>query len=214
MLILIDGYNVIAPVAAPGRRPTGTLGTSDWLRVQRQRLIDLLVRHLDESLRSQTTVVFDAAGANAKALARLGLESITVDRGIQIEFSVEYDEADDRLEELILQHSSPKRLTVVSSDHRIQAAAKRRGATAIDSEVWLQRLTEGKYKTVTRGTENTVPPASDREIEDDQHGITDPAQIKQWLDEFGFETGDPTKTDEIDNPFPKGYAEDLDELPP
>ena len=39
-------------------------------------------------------------------------------------------------EELIRQDHHPRQLTVVSSDHRVQRAANRRKATAIDSDVW------------------------------------------------------------------------------
>jgi hypothetical protein len=38
---------------------------------------------------------------------------------------------------LIRKHSSPRALTVVSSDHRLHRAARRRRATPIDSDRWV-----------------------------------------------------------------------------
>ena len=56
-------------------------------------------------------------------------------------FAEQEDEADDTIELLIGQDFSPKKLTVVSSDHRIHALACCRRPAA-DSDVWaLQTLT-------------------------------------------------------------------------
>ena len=191
MLILIDGYNVIAPVAAPGR---GT--THRWLQAERQRLIDQLVTGLDKELACQTTVVFDAAAAPP------GLESRYVQSGIEIEFAIGYREADDRLEELISQHSSPKRLTVVSSDHRIQSAARRRGALAVNSDVWLDRLIDGRVLLA-------IPVASADLNLESADKKPDVCGVPNWLKEFGIAGDLPPDLNGIDSPFPPGYGDDL-----
>ena len=192
MLILIDGYNLIAPIAPPGR------GSSrHWLQDERHRLIDRLADALGAELAKQTTVVFDAAAAPP------GLESRYVQRGLEIEFAVGYPEADDRLEELIAAHTSPKRLTVVSSDHRIQNAARRRGATAIDSEQWLDRLADGEVMLAIR----VARPASDAPPRQHDKAET-PGEIAKWLSAFECEDELPP-ADVFENPFPPGYGEDL-----
>ncbi|EMI46949.1 NYN domain-containing protein [Rhodopirellula sp. SWK7] len=132
VVLLIDGYNVIAPVAAPGRG-----GTKGWLAIERQRLLDRLVKHLDEIVRLRTTVIFDAKDAPNNLPSRYDYH------GIDVQFAVEHTEADDLLERIISDHPNPKSLTVVSSDHRVQAAARRRRAGAYDSDTWLDRLLDG-----------------------------------------------------------------------
>ena len=41
---------------------------------------------------------------------------------------------------MVQKDNVPNHLTVVSSDHRIQIAAKRKRATVIDSDVWYNQL--------------------------------------------------------------------------
>ncbi len=191
MLILIDGYNVIAPVAAPGRG-----ATDRWLQTARQKLISQLVTGLGELLAGQTTVVFDAGTAPP------GFASQYVDHGLQIDFAVGYRDADDRIEELISQHSSPKRLTVVSSDHRLQTAARRRGAMAVDSELWLDRLTSGRLLLAVPLT------SSDPVSDSDSEKPTTAVDTDSWLEAFGISGELPPKTS-VQNPFPPRYGEDL-----
>ena len=116
LLLLIDGYNVVAPVAPPKRDPDGR-----WLQRERMKLIGRLVDHLTDFQRQNTCVVFDAAKPPE------GRSSSFLVEGISICFAVEHAEADDLLEEMIAAHTAPRNLMVVSSDHRVQAAAKRRG---------------------------------------------------------------------------------------
>lgn len=193
MLILIDGYNVIAPIAPPGRG-----ATDRWLQDERQRLIDRLSAALPPAMARRTTVVFDAAAAPP------GLESRFIRHGIEVEFAVGYAEADDRLEELIAAHSSPKRLTVVSSDHRVQTAARRRGALAIDSDHWLDRLADG-HVLLAISLDSAVNQA--QVLEQEKPAL--PGDAGDWLMEFGIDDKCSRKASEIENPFPPGYGEDL-----
>ena len=48
------------------------------------------------------------------------------------------------IEILIRKNPAPQKLTVVSSDHRIQLAAKRRGATHVDSDAWFDASLEAR----------------------------------------------------------------------
>jgi predicted RNA-binding protein with PIN domain len=187
MLILIDGYNVIAPVAPPGKNPA-----SDWLHRERMTLIDRLANQLDPQLASQTCVVFDAT---TRSRSTLGIDANSDStfrlRQIEIRFAVNHAEADDLIEELIALHSSPKRLTVVSSDHRLQAAAKRCGATVFDSQPWLDALLDGRLRLAI-----AWPPQRRDDIgPDDEHGLAGDAEksnalddttVQQWMRAFGI----------------------------
>lgn len=192
MLILIDGYNVIAPVAPPGKNPA-----SDWLHRERMRLIDRLATQLDPQLASQTCVVFDASTRSRTALGIDATSDSTYRlRQIEVRFAVNHDEADDLIEELIALHSSPKRLTVVSSDHRLQAAARRCGATAFDSQPWLDALLDGNLRLAI-----SWPPAKrDGAGPGGDHGLTGDAEksdaldvddttVQQWMRAFGVTNG-------------------------
>ncbi len=145
LLLLIDGYNVVAPAAPPSQ----TLGSRNpdvrWLQRERMQLIGRLVKHLDPDVRSRTCVVFDAANPPPDRPTQFQIE------GIDVCFSVDYPEADDLLEEMIAAHSAAKNLAVVSSDRRVQAAAKRRGSLALDSQQWLDDLLDGKVRLAVTG---------------------------------------------------------------
>lgn len=153
IVLLIDGYNVIGPVAPPSRG-----ATTDWLQVERHRLLDRLVKHLDEPIRSRTLVVFDAKAPPRDRPSRFDHQ------GIELWFAVDYPEADDLLEEIIVQHPVPKNLTVVSSDHRIQTAARRRRAGCFDADAWMDQLLDGHAQLVkypkTKKPETGLPPPS------------------------------------------------------
>jgi hypothetical protein len=61
------------------------------------------------------------------------------------------------MEEMIAADHAPRKLTVVSSDHRVQRAAKRRRAIAVDSDVWYEgavrkRNESSRNRSATRDT--------------------------------------------------------------
>ncbi|MEM9367016.1 MAG: NYN domain-containing protein [Planctomycetota bacterium] len=169
--LLIDGYNIIAPVAAP-RKPRSLPAASSpghnpakWLQRERTILIERLATHLPASVRENTCVVFDAKTHPA------GSPNHIVSSEIEIRFAVDHPEADDLIEELIASHSVPKSLTVVSSDHRIQAAARRRKCVYFDSQNWFDHLLDGdlliakippRRKTQASPTKAPSPPAPQR----------------------------------------------------
>lgn len=172
LLLLIDGYNVVAPVAPPGRS-----ADPGWLQDERARLIGRLAASLPESIRRRTSVVFDAANPPPDRPHEFAIDEIS------IRFAIGYPEADDLLEEIIAAHSAPKTLAVVSSDHRVQAAARRRGATPFDSQPWLDRLIDGRLELAVdphhgegqgSGAKSDKPSA----VSDDD--------VQLWMDEFGY----------------------------
>lgn len=204
MTLLIDGYNLLnaSGIFARGRR-------GHTLERARQALLEFLADALPDEQRPRTAIVFDAKDAPP------GLPRESRFRGIQVLFAARYEEADDLIEELIRAESSPRQLTVVSSDHRIQRAARRRKATAIDSEPWYTEITrQRRQRERDGGIDESKPtlPLPDEAVAD-------------WLREFDDvdvpsaenepETDiprDEKATDDVDdpwNPFPPGYADDL-----
>lgn len=200
MSLLIDGYNLLNATGIDGR---GTAGRTELERA-RIALLNFLARNLTDNERSATTIVFDAAQAPP------GLPSELTHADMQIRFARGYPSADDLIEELIAADHVPRKLVVVSSDHRLHKAARRRRAKILDSEAWLCEL-EQRDATVT-----VVPtaPASEKPAVATPRG--------NWLAEFGsidvaaVEAEIEAETEihlpaapEAWNPFPPGYAADV-----
>ncbi len=198
MSLIIDGYNLLHASGILGRGigPGG-------LERSRHALLNFLAESLPESEASRTTVVFDAAHAPP------GLSRSWHYRGLAVRFSDAPGCADTTIEQLIKLDSAPKRLTVVSSDHRLQRAAKRRRATAVDSDRWfidlIRQRNEPKPKPPT-----IIKPGS---------GLSE-SEVNYWLRQFGEEPvsdlsaddANPASTSAEPNPyypFPPGYGEDV-----
>ena len=129
MLLLIDGYNLLhTSDIFPKGKGAGSLAAA------REALLRFLAKTLEVRVRNRTTIVFDAA------LAPPGLPREEAWEGMTIRFAPRKKTADDLLEELILGVADPRHLLVVSSDHRVQRAARQRGAQWIDSEKWYAIL--------------------------------------------------------------------------
>ena len=133
---LIDGYNVMFAIGALG----GRLGPGGLQRARLRFLNDLAARLGGDHAR-ETVVVFDAP-----ATRRLGGESES-HHGLTIVFAVGDESADARIEAMIAAHPVPKSLTVVSSDHRIRTAARRRRATALTADDFWEALDAGTPPT-------------------------------------------------------------------
>lgn len=137
MPLLIDGYNLMyaAGIVGAGSGKGG-------LERSRAALARFVGESLAASERGRAVVVFDAAGAPP------GLPSSITLHGVAIRFAKGYRDADELIEELIAADTSPRKLTVVSSDHRIQRAARRRRATAVDSDVWYLGVLRKRNRSV------------------------------------------------------------------
>ncbi|MEO8496788.1 MAG: NYN domain-containing protein [Planctomycetota bacterium] len=209
-MILIDGYNLLHVTGLSGPEITRREIAVGALERARNALLNFLAASLDADERQQTTVVFDSSCA--PPVLRLARQH----RGITVKYATGYESADELLEELIREAAAPKRLTVVSSDHRVQRAAKRRKARAVDSDVWYDEIRESRRQPGIPVA--TVPPRPTGPLSEDE--------VAAWLAEFGDvcledltsalssvveilaadELGIQTP---IENPFPPGYAEDL-----
>lgn len=82
------------------------------------------------------------------------------------------DAADKMIEGIIERDSAPRTLLVVSSDRRIQTAARKRRAKWFSSEQFLQRIAD----------DVSVGGKGDR-----GSGAVDPTTSAMWMREFGFE---------------------------
>jgi predicted RNA-binding protein with PIN domain len=164
---LIDGYNLMYAMGVlQGRKsPTG-------LKYARNRLLDLLRGAYGEES-SQVTVVFDASDSPPGAAEELEYQ------GLHIRFAVREPEADDLIEDLIQHESVPRRLTVVSDDHRIQQAARRRQCEVLGCGAYLDWLAD--HRRPQRPPPEPVGRTEGVPVPDTDH----------WLREFGDIEADP-----------------------
>lgn len=166
MSLLIDGYNLAHAAGLMGRR----LGPGGLERA-RDRLLGLLAASLTAEEISRAIVVFDAGPEAPRDRPRHELL-----HGISVRYAQLGEEADDELERLIAADSTPRQLTVVSGDHRLHRAARRRRAQAVDSESWLVEIRQRRTAPPSPPTSPAKPtaPLSAEEVEG-------------WLREFGME---------------------------
>lgn len=173
MLLLIDAYNLMHHSDALERRRDAR-----WLQRARERLLKSLAKHLPDDVARQTCLVFDAARPPAGAVSEL------VQFQIQVLYAVNHDEADDLIEELIAKHPTPKRLTVVSSDHRIHRAAARRGVTCFDADPWYDELLDKGPRLAIGLEPKDGSGCEERESEKPQMELT-AEELAEWLRHFG-----------------------------
>ena len=209
METIIDGYNLIFQC---GLQTTST--ASDMLHQSRSRLLDEIASFAGADFGKRTTIVFDAAHRPVKAKTnRYRIKNVLV------LYADQFDDADSMIEHLISKHATPKKLTVVSSDHRLHKAALRRKSIPIDSEVWYDRLLEGKFMSRTEAVK-LPPPKGLAEV--DWHdeleiGGLDLSAIEAEVEaELNGDSIPNTEgvdshplKGEVGNPFPPGYGEDL-----
>lgn len=178
MRILIDGYNLMhAVVLTAGHR----LGP-DGLRKRRRRFLNDLAERLGPDEASQTTIVFDASQAPA------GLSHEGLHKGMTVLFAAQGEEADERIEHLIAHHPAPKGLTVVSSDHRIRLAAKRRRASVKTADEFWSELEDRRRRKSRRPFASrpapTPAPTSAPAPEPERPDAPGAAEAAYWLEQF------------------------------
>lgn len=192
MALLIDGYNLLHVTGIFGYGGSGTV-----LHQSREAFLNWLAGTLDERERAQTTIVFDAAGAPP------GLPRMLMHQGMTVHFARGYPDADEMIEDLIDECHAPQDLLVVSSDHRIQRAGRRRRTKLADSEGWFAERESARRQSASPAE----PPGKP---------IFEPTaeQVEYWLREFGGQQqasgkGRGAKNEDVADPFPPGYGDDL-----
>ncbi|HVU89198.1 MAG TPA: NYN domain-containing protein [Pirellulales bacterium] len=205
MSLIIDGYNLMHAAGIVGRG-----AGPGFLERSRLAVLNFVVESLEPRVLATTTVVFDARQAPP------GLPRELVHRGVKVHFASGYDSADELIEELIGRNSSPRRLTVVSSDHRLHRAARRRKAQAIDSDRWYeQTLAERSKRQRAAKTKTPKPPTP-----------LATSEVEYWLAQFGDEPkaqprpprgadGNDSSAEKSLDPsieiFPQEYLDSIDE---
>lgn len=162
--LIIDGYNVLyaadlAPVAYG----------SQGLERARGTLLQMISGKLTPRERGRTTVVFDAPQQI------LGPSPPREVHELLVMFAGRDGDADATIEQLIQQNSTPRRLCVVSSDRRLQKAARRRRARFLDSLTFLNQLDRRSRRRQSRADEE---PAVKR------NGGLPPGEVEAWLGVF------------------------------
>ncbi len=213
MGLLIDGYNLLHKTNILGPAPRAHSHTgrpvASGLQRAREALLRFLTASIDAADLPRTTIVFDAKDAPP------GLPRIVQYHGMTVRYAREYVDADTLIEELIQTEAAPRALLVVSSDHRIQRAARRRRAPFMDSDRWFGELCRRRHACQQNR----------RQLADKPIGPLDDAEVAYWVRQFmsgeepivGAETaekvaGETTALpgdDDLTNPFPPGYGEDL-----
>jgi predicted RNA-binding protein with PIN domain len=160
MPTLIDGYNLLFSMGrlSPRSSKHALEGARQWLL--------LTIRSGFGPGVEEVTVVFDAQHAPP------GARSESVVSGIQVRFA-RGQTADDLIEEIIRVESNPKFLVVVSDDHRIQQAARRRGCTVQGCLDYYESLRAPP--TPNQAAALDPPAKPDR---------SSPEEIQHWLDTF------------------------------
>jgi uncharacterized protein len=161
MALLIDGYNLLYVTSIFGAAGAGT-----ELHRSRLALLDFLAASISERERGQTTIVFDATGAPP------GLPSSATHEGMSVFFARRHANADEMIERLLDECRAPKSLTVVSSDHRIQRAARQHGAAYVDSDKWYAELQAARRERDAIGDSLAKPDGQS------------PEEVSYWVDEF------------------------------
>lgn len=117
----------------------------------------------------EAEIVFDGAGPRDKSV-------FGVAGRMEVFFSGFSKDADTVIEEKVQASTTPRRLTVVSSDRRLRKAAAARSATAIKSELFWGR--------VQAELRRQRPVAKEPEAK--QEGLTD-GETEQWMGLFGLD---------------------------
>lgn len=186
MSILIDGYNLMHAAGILGRG----IGQGGLER-SRLALLNFVAESAPPADLPHTTIVFDARQAPP------GLPHRLIHRGLTVLFATAHASADELIEELIRADHAPRRLTVVSSDHRLQRAARRRRAKAVDSDRWYEEMVRQR---TARGLSEPAAPL--------KPALAAASEVEYWLGQFDDEETGELATDDI---FPPGYGEDLAE---
>jgi uncharacterized protein len=165
--LLIDGYNLLH--AAGLARVRYAPGDLERLR---HRLVAMLAEKLTPAERLRCTVVFDAQEAPFGGARESRVQDIAVT------FPPPGGDADTAIEELLEKHPAAKQVVMVSGDHRLHKAARRRGATPMDSEPFWEQLRQSpdQRKTIAPPPTATSPSKRPGPMS---------SEVAAWMNEFG-----------------------------
>ena len=183
--LIIDGYNLMH--AAGIARRNYAVGDLERCR----RLLELRVASsLSDEAMARTTIVYDAfdsPGNEDRAIRR---------HGLKILYAAQGEDADGEIERMLDHHSAPRQVIIVSSDHRLHKAARRRRARCVDSDVYLQQLESEPGHRSIKSSRRPIKPTVETE-----------AELQQW--EATFQVPPETPTDNS-SAFDREYLKQLE----
>lgn len=160
MRYLIDGYNLLYAIGRVS--PRSPRSAVDQAR-------RWLVQQLSQDVQRDVTVVFD--GHPPRNADPAGVVRVLYSR---------QDSADDVIEELVRTDPTPKQLAVVSNDHRLQQAGRRRGCQVVACLDYFEAR----------------PPPPPAKAEPPKPAEPTAEETERWLKEFGdLEDEDPVLRD-------------------
>lgn len=165
MRYLIDGYNLLHAMGLL----CGKVGPHG-LEKARLALLDRLCSVHGEDA-GAVTVVFDASRAPP------GVPAEEEYHGIHVRYAVG-GEADEVIENLIQQEATPRQLTIVSDDHRLQQAGSRRRCLVSGCLDYWEEMAHQRRKPAL--AEAAVKPER-----------ISSAETQHWLSEFADLVNDP-----------------------
>jgi len=157
-MFIIDGHNLLHSIEKANESAESI---SD---VQLCRIVGKFLKLAGE----KGEIIFDGTGPRDKS----GFDNIS---NLEVFFAGLGSDTDTIIEDKIKASTSPKRLTIVSSDRRLRKAAQVRKAKAVKSEVFWNNL----QKQLSRKKKAKEPAAK-------RQGLTN-GETKQWLEFFGLE---------------------------
>jgi uncharacterized protein len=180
MRYLIDGYNLLHAMGLLNPKQ----GVAGALEKARFDLLDRL-HALFGDRSGQLTVIFDAG-----RVPRRG-QAVHDYRGLHVQYALR-QEADEWIETLIQNEPTPKGLTIVSDDHRVQMAARRRQCPVLDCNAFLDEAErEPRPGPVQLGNQEVKPEKLDQAEQkrwlDEFSGLDDDPALKKWLDPGSIE---------------------------
>ena len=192
--LIIDGYNLMHAAGLAKAR----YGPKDLQRC-REKLIQLLLKHLQADEIARATLVFDATQPPPDAVHEQFVQ------GLAVFFATSPGDADEFIERWLHHHHAPSHVTMISSDHRLHRAAKRHHALPIDSEQFVEELLRRKPSAGSNakqlGAKPAVDPKTTRRLTTEE--------VDSWLTEFGDIPG----ADKLRSVLPTAIQDDLNETP-
>ncbi len=159
MPIVIDGHNLLHSIQ---KTSEGSEQISD---IQLCRIINEYLKFT----REKGEIVFDGTGPRDKSI----FDNIS---NLEVLFAGLGTDADTVIENKIKANTAPRRLTVVSSDRRVQSAARARRATAVKALVFWNDL----CKSLSRRKKTPKEPLAKYK------GLTE-SETEHWLKFFGLQ---------------------------
>jgi len=158
MPVIIDGYNLLRSIQKVGE---------GFESINDVRLCHIVGRYL-KLTGEKGEIIFDGTGPRDKSR----FDNIN---NLEVSFAGLAADADTVIEDKIRANTAPKRLTIVSSDRRLRAAARARKATVMKSELFWTNL----QKRLSQSRTIKEPPGKRR-------GLSE-SETDQWLKFFGLE---------------------------